>query len=105
MSPGTFKEAEASRLPYHQFLEMVFQDELNVREQRTNFDCTPCPSGKRSDGVRSGKSAGCANVGLWKVLMVLVLLQLRDSYPCIRISRSERQFDLFVSVKGNVDTV
>ena len=29
------KEAETSRLPYHQFLEMVFQDELNVREQRT----------------------------------------------------------------------
>ena len=29
------KEAEASRLPYHQFLELVFQDELNVREQRT----------------------------------------------------------------------
>jgi len=30
------KEAEASRLPYHQFLEIVFQDELNVREQ-TSF--------------------------------------------------------------------
>jgi DNA replication protein DnaC len=29
------KEAEASRLPYPQFLEIVFQDELNVREQRT----------------------------------------------------------------------
>ena len=29
------KEAEANRLPYHQFLELVFQDELNVREQRT----------------------------------------------------------------------
>jgi DNA replication protein DnaC len=29
------KEAEASRLPYHQFLELVFQDEINVREQRT----------------------------------------------------------------------
>ena len=28
-------EAEANRLPYHQFLEIVFQDELNVREQRT----------------------------------------------------------------------
>ena len=25
----------SSRLPYHQFLEIVFQDELNVREQRT----------------------------------------------------------------------
>ena len=29
------KEAEASRLPYAQFLEIVFQDEINVREQRT----------------------------------------------------------------------
>jgi DNA replication protein DnaC len=29
------KEAEANRLPYAQFLEIVFQDELNVREQRT----------------------------------------------------------------------
>jgi DNA replication protein DnaC len=29
------KEAEANRLPYHQFLEIVFQDEINVRQQRT----------------------------------------------------------------------
>src|SRR5215475_4464171 len=29
------KEAEASRRPYAQFLEIVFQDEINVREQRT----------------------------------------------------------------------
>src|SRR4029434_9264976 len=29
------KEAEANRLPYAQFLETVFQDEINVREQRT----------------------------------------------------------------------
>jgi DNA replication protein DnaC len=29
------KEAEANRLPYQQFLESVFQDEINVREQRT----------------------------------------------------------------------
>jgi DNA replication protein DnaC len=29
------REAEANRLPYHQFLEIVFQDEINVREQRT----------------------------------------------------------------------
>ena len=29
------QEAEASRLPYAQFLETVFQDEINVREQRT----------------------------------------------------------------------
>jgi DNA replication protein DnaC len=29
------KEAESNRLPYHQFLEIVFQDEINVREQRT----------------------------------------------------------------------
>jgi DNA replication protein DnaC len=29
------KEAEASRLPYAQFLEIVFQDEINVRAQRT----------------------------------------------------------------------
>ena len=29
------KEAEANRLPYHQFLELVFQDEINVRDQRT----------------------------------------------------------------------
>jgi DNA replication protein DnaC len=29
------KEAEANRLPYAQFLEVVFQDEINVREQRT----------------------------------------------------------------------
>ncbi|CEF48335.1 unnamed protein product [uncultured bacterium] len=29
------QEAEANRLPHAQFLELVFQDELNVREQRT----------------------------------------------------------------------
>jgi DNA replication protein DnaC len=29
------KEAESNRLPYHQFLEIVFQDEINVRQQRT----------------------------------------------------------------------
>jgi DNA replication protein DnaC len=29
------QEAEANRLPYAQFLELVLQDELNVREQRT----------------------------------------------------------------------
>jgi len=29
------QEAEANRLPYAQFLELVFQDEINVREQRT----------------------------------------------------------------------
>src|SRR5712691_2857437 len=28
------QEAEANRLPYTQFLELVFQDELNVRHQR-----------------------------------------------------------------------
>ena len=28
-------ETEANRLPYQQFLEIVFQDELSVREQRT----------------------------------------------------------------------
>ena len=28
-------EAEANRLPYNQFLEIVFQDEINVRQQRT----------------------------------------------------------------------
>jgi len=28
------QEAEANRLPFAQFLELVFQDELNVREQR-----------------------------------------------------------------------
>jgi hypothetical protein len=32
-------------------------------------------------------------------------LQLPNSYPCIRIHRPERQFDLFVGVKGNVDAV
>lgn len=31
------QEAEANRLPYAQFLELVFQDELNVRAQRTIF--------------------------------------------------------------------
>jgi len=34
-----------------------------------------------------------------------VLLQLPNSYPCIRVHKTERQFDLFVSVKGNVDAV
>jgi DNA replication protein DnaC len=29
------QEAEANRLPYAQFLELVFQDEIHVREQRT----------------------------------------------------------------------
>ena len=29
------QEAEANRLPYTQFLELLFQDELNVRQQRT----------------------------------------------------------------------
>jgi DNA replication protein DnaC len=29
------QEAESNRLPYAQFLELVLQDELNVREQRT----------------------------------------------------------------------
>jgi DNA replication protein DnaC len=29
------QEAEANRLPYAQFLELVFQDEINVRNQRT----------------------------------------------------------------------
>lgn len=29
------QEAEANRLPYAQFLELVFQDEINVRRQRT----------------------------------------------------------------------
>ena len=29
------KEAESNRLPYHQFLEIVFQDEINVCQQRT----------------------------------------------------------------------
>jgi hypothetical protein len=33
------------------------------------------------------------------------LLQLPNSYPCIRVHKLERQFDLFVSVKGNVDEV
>ena len=28
------QEAEANRLPYAQFLELLFQDELNVRHQR-----------------------------------------------------------------------
>jgi len=28
------QEAESNRLPYAQFLELVFQDEINVREQR-----------------------------------------------------------------------
>ena len=31
------QEAEANRLPYAQFLELIFQDELNVRAQRTIF--------------------------------------------------------------------
>src|SRR5690349_17350302 len=31
------QEAESHRLPYAQFLELVFQDELNVRAQRTIF--------------------------------------------------------------------
>ena len=29
------QEAESNRLPYGQFLEIVFQDEINVRQQRT----------------------------------------------------------------------
>ena len=29
------QEAEANRLPYAQFLELVFQDEIHVRSQRT----------------------------------------------------------------------
>ena len=29
------QEAEANRLPYAQFLELIFQDEINVRQQRT----------------------------------------------------------------------
>ena len=33
----------------------------------------------------------------------LRLLQLPNFYPCIRFIRSERQFDLFVRMKGNVD--
>ena len=28
------QEAEANRLPYAQFLELLFQDEINVRHQR-----------------------------------------------------------------------
>src|SRR5215204_4380699 len=28
------QEAEANRLPYSEFLELVFQDEINVRNQR-----------------------------------------------------------------------
>jgi len=28
------QEAEANRLPYTQFLELLFQDEINVRHQR-----------------------------------------------------------------------
>ena len=28
------QEAEANRLPYAQFLELLFQDEVNVRHQR-----------------------------------------------------------------------
>jgi len=32
--PLRLQEAESNRLPYLEFLEMVFQDEINVREQR-----------------------------------------------------------------------
>jgi hypothetical protein len=42
------KEAEASRLPYPQFLEIVFQDELNVREQRTMPGVRKRPTSVRS---------------------------------------------------------
>ena len=33
------QEAEANRLPYAQFLELLLQDEINVRHQRD-----PCPA-------------------------------------------------------------
>src|SRR6202795_5396362 len=32
--PLRLQEAEANRLPYAQFLELLFQDEINVRHQR-----------------------------------------------------------------------
>ena len=51
------KEAEASRLPYAQFLEIVFQDEINVREQRTIARRTKLPT-----------SANCA---LWTTSTLL----------------------------------
>ena len=61
-------------------------------------------------GVRSEKSAG-AMLGVFgtfslRRIGLTVTLQLPNSYPCIRVQlRSERQFDLSVSVKGNVDAV
>ena len=66
------------------------------------------PSGKRSDGVRSEKSAGCLNVGVWNVSTSKDWAYVCFSFQTpIRASefRSERQFDLFVSVKWNVDAV
>ena len=33
------QEAEANRLPYAQFLELLFQDEINVRHQRLISRC------------------------------------------------------------------
>ena len=57
-----------------------------------------------------GGGAGVVAVGVFGTFLLrriglTVLLQLPNSYPCIRIHRAERQFDLFVSVKGNVDAV
>jgi hypothetical protein len=71
---------------------------------------TPYPSGKRSDGGAVRKVCrGCCCWALGNAFPSkdcrTVLLQLPNSYPCIRVHKTERQFDLFVSVKGNVDAV
>ena len=49
------------------------------------------PAGKRSDGVRSEKSAGFVIVGVFgtfhlRGIGLTILLQLPNSYPCIRTS-------------------
>jgi hypothetical protein len=60
---------------------------------------TPYPSGKRSDGGGGQKSLpGLLLLGSWERfpfegLGRTVLLQLPNSYPCIRVHKTERQFD------------
>jgi hypothetical protein len=61
-------------------------------------------------GVRSEKSAGGLMVGLWNVspskgLGLQFCFSFQTPIRASEVNRSERQFDLFVSVKRNVDAV
>jgi hypothetical protein len=74
------------------------------------FDRSPLPVGKRSDGGCGQKSL--PGVGCWSLerfhfegLGLRFCFSFQTPIRASEVCGSERQFDLFVRMKGNVDAV